>query len=125
MAQFPRDPNREIYPGSIADQPDSVPAPPDVKPWTQSPACEKCGHALGAGDPAAAQRALRRGDYAQEVIYCHGSRDSTMKLPAMNSDTMTPGLVNAPVACFGIFEEHLHVRCVRCKFCWLMACKEK
>ena len=119
MNQFQQNPF-PVYPG---DQPDAIPAPPAIRPWEQFPACQKCGHMLGGGDLAAAHKAARRGDCAQEMVYCHGSRDSTMKLPAINFETMLPGLVNTPVACFGIFEEHLHLRCARCKFCWLMACK--
>jgi len=33
------------------------------------------------------------------------------------------GVLPVNVPCFGIFHEHIHLTCGRCRFDWLMNCK--
>jgi hypothetical protein len=35
------------------------------------------------------------------------------------------GMANVPVQCFGIYEEHIHCRCGRCSWSWLMAVRSQ
>lgn len=100
---------------------------PAVAAWVRFPACPKCGHALGAGHWLLALWAAARGESAQNYAYCQGNQNSSMQVPgiAIGEHGPSMALQSIPVACFGVYEEHLHCRCGRCGFQWLMGVKGK
>jgi hypothetical protein len=96
-----------------------------VHPWTLCPRCPKCGHGLGVGIPLTQFLLNAFGCCSQTYAYCKGSQDSRARVPTLNiaNGEMGVGLINIP--CFGIFHEHLHLACNRCRFDWLMECKTR
>ena len=96
---------------------------PAVVPWTRFPSCPKCGHTMGAGIWLLAVWRAARGECAQNYVYCAGDQNSTLKVPGLNLETGGMKVMDIRVPCFGVFTEHLHLGCGRCRFGWLMACK--
>lgn len=96
---------------------------PKVLPWTRFPECPKCGGSLGAGIRLAAIWRALHGECAQAYSYCAGDQNSTVRVPGLNMTTGEMGSMDIKTACFGVFHEHLHLRCGRCSFAWLMAVK--
>lgn len=96
-------------------------AAPAVLPWVRFPACQKCGHTLGAGIPLLALLCQAKGEAAQNYTYCLGDQNSTVPVTSLNPATgeIRPAMVQT--ACFGIFHDHLHLACSRCGYRWLMA----
>src|SRR5271166_1738692 len=97
-----------------------------VLPWSRYPACVKCGHQLGNGMLLFRAWTLAKGESAQKYSYCAGDQNSTVPVPGMHIEDgqATPKFVDVPVHCFGVYQEHLHLRCGRCGWQWLMAVKE-
>jgi hypothetical protein len=95
----------------------------EVSPWSRFPACPKCGYALGAGYRFLRCLAAVLGLNAQTYAYCKGDQNSTVRQPALNLATGELGAHEIRVPCFGLIDEHLHLKCGRCDFRWLMQCK--
>jgi hypothetical protein len=100
---------------------------PLLMPWMRYPVCEKCGYQLGNGMLLLRALALAKGKSSQAYCYCAGDMNSTIPVPGMHIERgeATPKMVDVPVHCFGVYQEHLHLRCGRCGWQWLMAVKEK
>ena len=96
-----------------------------VHPWTRYPECPKCGHTLGAHIWGIRRLFWAKGNAAQNYAWCKGDRNSQAHMPTINIATGEVGTAPVNVPCFGIIEEHLHLRCGRCGFEWLMDCKTK
>ena len=94
---------------------------PVVLPWAEYPECPKCAHGL---KPLFLRWwMVARGKQAQELAYCRGDLNSTMRVPAMNLAEMQFAMVEQKIPCFGVFDEHFHVTCGRCSYRWLMQCR--
>jgi len=96
---------------------------PVVHPWTRYPVCQKCNASIGDG-----VRILRRllaawGRCSHNTAWCRGDQNSQVKVPTLNIGTGEMGFGSVQVPCFGIVDEHLHIKCARCGFDWLMAVK--
>ncbi len=96
---------------------------PTVAPWTRFPVCPKCAHTVGAGIFLLALWHSSQGECAQNFIYCPGDHNSTVQAANINPFTGEVKPTEIKIPCFGVFTEHLHLGCGRCKFTWLMACK--
>jgi hypothetical protein len=94
-----------------------------VHPFTNYPVCPKCGYNLGAGIKPFAIFKLAQGECACGYAYCAGGLNSQAQMPTLNIATGQLGTAPVNVPCFGIFTEHLHMSCNRCRFNWLMAVK--
>lgn len=86
-------------------------AVPVVLPYAAKPACPKCG----ARDRITANGLWHGSCSGFDWGFCPGSRNE--KTPIQ----VVPGVVvgEQRTACFGIFQEHLHMRCRRCGFSFL------
>lgn len=100
---------------------------PAVVPWTRYPVCPKCAHSLGAGVWGLRRLFAAKGDAAQNDTWCRGDHNSTVQVPGMHfgSEGAQMRMADVPVTCFGVIDEHLHLRCGRCSFSWLMSVKGK
>lgn len=88
-------------------------AVPAVLPYCSFPACPKCGHR----DRITPLLLWSGGSTGFDWGYCPGGRDEKTQVQVI------PGLVTAEqrTVCFGVFVEHLHMRCRRCGFFFLQA----
>lgn len=100
---------------------------PKLAPFTRFPVCPKCAYELGAGVPLLRWWFAARGNSAQAFSYCKGGSDENFQIPGMQMTAEGPRLtaVNMPTLCFGVYEEHIHCKCGRCDFFWLMAVRSK
>lgn len=96
---------------------------PSVVPWTRLPSCPKCGGSLGNGLWIVGLILASLGRSSQNYAYCRGDCNSTVQMPGLNIATGEMGPMEMKTACFGVFHEHLHLACGRCRFAWLMATK--
>jgi len=88
---------------------------PEVKPFSRRPECAKCGSQVSfIGD------LLPFGYSFATYQYCPGNLDSKVKVRRF----LQPE-VEMETSCFGIYEEHLHLRCNRCGYHSLMSTKGK
>ncbi len=95
-----------------------------VYPFTNYPTCPKCNHNLGAQIWGVRRLLWAKGNAAQNYAFCKGSQREQVTVPTMNILNGEMGVAPVNVPCFGIFHEHLHLTCGRCRFDWLMACKK-
>jgi hypothetical protein len=86
----------------------------EIKPYEWRPMCEKCGLQVNRMDQLFRTSGVASADYT----YCEGSLDSKV-----NVNLPFGGKAEMSTTCFGVFEEHLHLKCRRCGFHWLMATK--
>ena len=94
-----------------------------VHPFTDYPTCPKCNGSLGAHIPILRRLFAAWGRAAQNMAYCKGSQNSEVHVPTINILNGQMGVSPVNVPCFGIFHEHIHLTCGRCRFDWLMNCK--
>ena len=94
-----------------------------VYPWVRFPTCPKCDFSLALGVPLIRLIVLANGSLAQSYAYCAGDQDSQIRVPTLNISTGEQGIGGVKVPCFGIVHEHLHLKCARCSFRWLMNVK--
>ena len=88
-------------------------AVPTVNPYRACPLCPKCGHK----DRITGLYLWSGGSTGFDWAFCPGARDEKTTIQVI------PGLVSTEqrTVCFGVFVEHLHMRCRRCGFFFLMA----
>ncbi len=113
--------DEHVYPYKAPLETDASVKVPPVHPWERFPTCPKCNSSLGDNVPGFRTLFAAFGWRAQSFAWCKGDHDSTMKHQA----NVMGGIqiqVEAPVECFGIFIEHLHVVCGKCRYRWLMEC---
>lgn len=91
-------------------------AVPEVRAFAAKPACPKCGHR----DRLTGMQLWSGGCTGFDWHFCAGSCDERSQVQVI------PGVIQTEVRnhCFGIFAEHLHLRCRRCGFHFLMQTRE-
>jgi len=91
-----------------ADPGDIRVSAPALLPFRVNPSCPKCGVHVPA-----LSFLMNPGLATADLMYCVGSKNE-------KEDVHTPiGCCTVETGCFGLFAEHLHLRCRRCGFKWL------
>lgn len=97
---------------------------PPLHPYGSLPTCEKCGQGLRTMGTILGRVLSVFGVSAQTYGYCQGDLNSTVNveihLPFADAVKST-----MPTTCFGVFVPHLHLKCGRCGYWWLMETRTK
>lgn len=97
---------------------------PLVHPYDRMPTCEKCGHSLRSMGYLFGLVMVAKGASSQVYNFCAGDLNSTANIEIHTPFSEAPKQITLPITCFGVFVPHLHLKCGRCGYHWLMATKD-